>query len=84
MRRLTGYLPGELPTRSTAIGFLSYLGRVALPAGDLGRERADPVTDGGGGCANEQHLSAAADPSGAACEAHVPVSYLRRSTWLLC
>jgi ABC-2 type transport system ATP-binding protein len=28
VRRLTGYLPGELklPTRSTAIGFLSYLG----------------------------------------------------------
>jgi ABC-2 type transport system ATP-binding protein len=29
-RRLTGYLPGELkpPSRSTAIGFLSYLGRL--------------------------------------------------------
>ena len=30
VRRLTGYLPGELkpPARSTAIGFLSYLGRL--------------------------------------------------------
>lgn len=30
VRRLTGYLPGELklPPRSTAIGFLSYLGRL--------------------------------------------------------
>jgi ABC-2 type transport system ATP-binding protein len=47
VRRLTGYLPGELklPPRATAIGFLSYLGRLrgGLERGAIGElaERLD-------------------------------------------